>query len=211
MHGKVFACLGEFGFRADEFVVGFGFVLVTALVDLQGEVGRFALHAQEFDFGGDAAFDHGGGAADLFVKDTFALLQAGDGFIQRFAPCFVGAGFAVAQFFGDDVGEFERFVVGFAAVARQHGFEVDDFGFAFTQDGGAAGIVDGDEDVTRFDLVAFFDVQLGEDAGVEALDDLQAAAGDDGSLAARDFFKFVVVGPDDESGEEGSEEEDAPP
>ena len=139
------------------------------------------------------------------------MLQAGDGFIQRFAPCFVGAGFAVAQFFGDDVGEFERFVVGFAAVARQHGFEVDDFGFAFTQDGGAAGIVDGDEDVARFDLVAFFDVQFGEDAGVEALDDLQAAAGDDGSLPARDFFKFVVVGPDDESGEEGGEEEDAPP
>ena len=81
MHGEVFACLGELGFGTDEFVVGFGFVLVAAFADLQGKVGRFALHAQEFDFGGDATFDHSGCTADLFVKDAFALLQTGDGFI----------------------------------------------------------------------------------------------------------------------------------
>ena len=139
------------------------------------------------------------------------MLQAGDGFVQRAAACLVGAGFAVAQFFGDAGGEFQRFVVGFAAVARQHGFEVHHFRLAFAQYRGAAGVVNGNEDVARFYQVAFFDVQFGENAGVKALDDLQAAAGDDGALAARDFFEVAVIRPDDEGGEEGGEEEDAPP
>src|SRR5690606_28122256 len=69
--------------------------------------------------------------------------------------------------------------------------------------------VDAQQELALLDRVALAHQQLGEDAGIEALDHLFLARGHDPALAARDFLQLGLRGPQDESAEREQQEHDA--
>ena len=131
--------------------------------------------------------------------------EAADGVGHGLTACFVGGDFATAEFRAHAVREGEFGAVGFGFKAGNSGFEVFDFGFAFTQNGGAACVVEFHQNLIFLDHIAFFNHDFGYDAGVEALDDLLTAAGNDIAVAAGHFFDRAVVCPDDEDNQEKEE------
>ena len=66
-------------------------------------------------------------------------------------------------------------------------------------------VVEFHQNLIFLDHIAFFNHDFGYDAGVEALDDLLTAAGNDIAVAAGHFFDRAVVCPDDEDNQEKEE------
>ena len=119
--------------------------------------------------------------------------------------CFVGGDFATAKLRAHAVREGELGAVGFGFKAGNGGFEVFDFGFAFAQNGGAARVVEFHQNLIFLYHIAFFNHDFGDDAGVQALNYLLTAAGNDIAVAASHFFDRAVVCPDDEDNQEKEE------
>ena len=131
--------------------------------------------------------------------------KAADGVGHGLATCFVGGDFATAELRAHAVREGELGAVGFGFKSGNGGFEVCDFGFAFSQNGGAARVVEFHQNLIFLDHIAFFNHDFGYDAGVEALDYLLTATGNDIAVAAGHFFYRAVVCPDDEDDQEKEE------
>ena len=57
------------------------------------------------------------------------------------------------------------------------------------------GVVDADQDGALVDHVAFVDRQVGQDAALQMLNDLDPPGWDDPAFAAGDFFQLCAIGP----------------
>ena len=136
--------------------------------------------------------------------------KAADGVGHGLTACFVGGDFATAKLGTHAVREGELGAVGFGFQAGNSGFEVFDFGFAFTQNGGAARVVEFHQNLIFLDHIAFFNHDFGYDAGVKALNHLLTATGNDIAVAAGYFFDRAVVSPNNEDNQENKEKDDDP-
>ena len=124
------------------------------------------------------------------------------------AACFVGGNFATAKLRAHAVWEGELGAVGFSFKAGNSGFEVCDFGFAFAQNGGATRVVEFHQNLIFLDHIAFFNHDFGYDAGIQALDYLLTAAGNDIAVATGNFFDRAVVSPNNEDNHQNKKQDD---
>src|SRR5690606_31752074 len=195
--------LRELGLDLREIRGRVGAELVASVGRLEREVVALALEAQQLHLRDQAASHHRLGDRDLAIEQGDAAIEAREALLERAHARLVHVGLA-AEDLGmrpDLVGKFELAPVRLGAQPGGGCGERDRLGLELAVDRLGARRVDAQQQLALLDHVALANQELGEDAGIEALDHLLLAGRHDATLAARDLLELGPGRPEDEAAE----------